>query len=259
MVIKSKHSQVTIFVIIGIVIVVSILLFFLLRGEGPLSLFKPSISNPQEYIEKCTRDAVVEAVNIMLPQGGYVSPQNYKLYENNKVQYLCYINKYYLPCVNQEPMYIQHLSQEIQDYIKPKIKDCFYSLEQENKKKGFSVSIQDSEDIAVDLKPRQIDVRIKKKFEISKGEETKSYNSYDIIMQSPLYDLAVIAQEIASQEAKFCNFEYLGFSLLYPKYIIEKDQVGSEETISDIYKIKEKLSGKELIIAIRSCAMPGGL
>lgn len=254
---RGKKAQITLFIIIAILIVAAIILFFLLRGKQVTEIFQPSISDPEQYIEKCTRDSVLEAINIILPQGGYISPQNYKLYGDNKVAYLCYTNKYYETCISQQPMYIEFLEKEIKSYIESKIKDCFYSLKQEYQKRQYSVD-EDALSLDVELAPKQAEIVINKKFEITKGDETKKYDEFKVKVNSPLYDLAVIAQEIASQEAVSCYFDYLDFSINYPAFEIEKDQVGSEETISDIYKIKDKTTEKQLLIAIRSCALPGG-
>ena len=256
--IKSKRSQASIWIIVAVVIVAIIALFFLLRGKGVIDIFQPTPTSPQNFIEKCVRDSALEAVSIMLPQGGYISPTNYKLYQNNKVAYLCYNNNYYFPCIMQQPVYLEFLEQEIHNFIEPKLKDCFFSLKQEYQDKKYSVN-DGVLDFDVELNPKEVKIDIEKKFEVSRNEETKRYENFRVKLNTGLYDLAVIAQEIASQEAKFCNFEYLGYSLLYPSYSIEKDQVGSEETASDIYIIREKITGKELLIAIRSCAMPGGL
>jgi len=253
---KNK-SQVTIFIIIAIIIVGIIILFFLLSGKNPTDIIKPSMPNPQEYIEKCVKDSSQEAIAIMLPQAGYINPTNYKLYENNKVAYLCYNINYYFPCINQQPMYIDFLEKEIKSYIESKVKDCFYSLKQEYQNRNYQVN-EGSLSLDVELNPKQVNVNINKRFEVSK-EETNKFEKFTVKFPSPLYDLAVVAQEITSQEAKFCYFEYLGFSLLYPLIAIDKKQVGSEETASKIYIIKDKITGKGLLIAIRSCAMPGGL
>jgi len=257
-VVRSKRSQTTVFIIIAILMVVGILMIFLLRGKQGIEVFRPSAYNPEQYIEKCIEDATSEAIAIMLPQGGHINPGNYKLYKNNKVAYLCYNNNYYYTCINQQPMYIEFLEQEIHDYIEPKIKDCFYSLKQEYQSKKYSVD-EGTLNFNVELNPKHIEIDVTKRFEFGRNQEIQKYNKFRVKINSPLYDLAVVAQEIASQEAKFCNFEYLGFSLLYPEFSVEKDQVGSEETTTDIYTIRDKVSGKELLIAIRSCAMPGGL
>jgi hypothetical protein len=253
----GKRSQVTIFIIIAIIIVGIIILFFLLSGKNPADVIKVSMPNPQEYIEKCTKDATKQAIDIMLAQGGYINPGNYKLYENNKVAYLCYTNNYYYTCINQQPMYLPFLENEIKSYIESRIKDCFYSLKQEYQNRNYQVN-EGSLNLDVQLNPKQVNVNINKRFEVSK-EETNKFEKFTVKFPNPLYDLAIVAQEIANQEAKYCYFEYLGYSLLYPAISIDKKQVGSEETASKIYIIKDKITGKQLLIAIRSCAMPGGL
>jgi len=253
MIAKDKKSQVTIWVIVAVLLVSIILLFFLLRGKHGIEIFQPTPQNPQQFIEKCARD-----IAIMLPQGGYISPTNYKLYENNKVGYLCYTNKYYYSCINQQPMYIKFLEKEIKSYIEPKIKDCFFTLKKEYQDKKYLVN-DGILDFDVELAPKEVRIEIDKKFEISRNEESKRYENFRARLNSPLYDLAVVAQEIASQEAKFCYFDYLDYSVKYPEFSIEKNQVGRAESVADIYVIRDKTTEKELLIAIRSCAMPGGL
>jgi hypothetical protein len=239
-----------------ILVVIGRVLFFFLKRERIVNIVKPSMPSPKQEIEKCVKNSVEEAVSIMLPQGGYINPDNYYLYQNNKVEYLCYTNKYYFSCINQEPLYTESLEEEIHNYIEPKIKDCFYSLTKEYEDKGYDVVGGDM-GLDVELRPKQIIINMDKKLTISR-EEAESYDKFKFKINSPLYNLGVVAQEIANQEAKYCNFAYLGYSLLYP-FEIEKKQVGSGETISDIYIIKDKTTEKELLIGIRSCAMPGGL
>jgi hypothetical protein len=254
---NRTKGQMTIFIIIAIILVVALVLFFALRSKKIVDIVRPSMPSPPEYIEKCARDSAKEAIDIMLPQAGYIQPTNFKLYEDNKVGYLCYNNNFYYPCINQEPLYIRHLEQEIKSYIEPKIKDCFYNLKREYQNRDYRVE-EGPFNLDIQLAPKQVDIKIKKRFEVSK-EETRKYENFRVKLNSPLYDLAVVAQEIVSQEAKFCNFEYVGYSLLYPKFSIEKNQVGSGLEASDIYIIKDKVTGKQLFIAIRGCAMPGGL
>lgn len=252
---KIKRGQVTIFIIIAILLVVAIVLFFyLLRQRNIDTQLRLS---PVNYIESCTKDAVEEAVNIMLPQAGYLNPENYKMYENNKVAYLCYNKNYYQACINQEPVYIEHLQNEIASYIKPKIDECFYSLQLELEKRGDRVETG-SLSISTEIVPHQIRININKKFEISKNQESQKYEEFKIRKISPLFDLANVAREIVNQESKYCNFEHLGYMLFYPRFDIDKKSVGQGETASKIYIIGDRASGKKLYIAIRSCAIPAG-
>ncbi len=253
----KRKGQVTVFIIVAVMIVAAIVLFFLLRGRQVIEIFKPTMLEPQGYIEKCVRDATSEAISIMLPQGGYITPTNYKLYENNKVAYLCYNENYYESCINQEPVYIKHLESEIKKYISPKVADCVYSLSEELKDRGYVVNYDDA-DIDVDVVPGKVKVEVNNDFEMSKNEEHKKYDSFKVLKVSPLFELANVAKEIVNQEAKYCNFEYVGFMLFYPRYDIDKKSVGAGDTASKIYIIGDRITNKKLYIAVRSCAIPPG-
>jgi hypothetical protein len=255
----NRKGQVTIFIIVAVVLVAAVLLYFVVKGKNPLDLITPTMPNPSDYIDQCIQGSVLDATNIMLPQGGLINPTNYILYRSNKVEYLCYNQNFYSTCINQEPMYVEHLQQEIKTYIEPKIKDCFFSLEQEYKNKGYSVNSGEISNLKVSLMPKKIQVDFSKKLSITKSEETMNFEKFSERTSSSLYELAVVAQEITSQEARFCNFDYVGYSILYPAFSIQKDQIGSGVTASKIYIINDKASGKSLFIAVRSCAMPGGL
>ena len=68
--------------------------------------------------------------------------------------------------------------------------------------------------------------------------------------------MAVIANEIINQEVKFCYFEYVGYSLLYPDYSIEKTDIDGN---TKIYTIKDKQTEKVLLFAVRGCILPAGI
>jgi hypothetical protein len=76
-----------------------------------------------------------------------------------------------------------------------------------------------------------------------------------IIYSSNFYDLALVAQEIVSQEARFCNFEHLGYMLLYPDFEIDKFRTGDSDTI---YTLTHRESGERFRFAVRGCVIPAG-
>ena len=72
----QKRGQVTIFIIIGILIVLVIGIFLFLQGK--LSLFQPQLAIPQDvvpvqnYIEQCITDIAEPAIRQMAAQGGFL-------------------------------------------------------------------------------------------------------------------------------------------------------------------------------------------
>lgn len=253
----NSRSQVTIFIIVAIILVAAVVAFYLMFGKTIITINQPSINDPEQYIGKCARDAASEAINIMLPQGGYLNPTNYKLYEDQKIAYLCYTTVFYQRCTAQEPMYIRHLQDEITNYSSPKIEACFSDMKYELERKGYSVEMGDM-NVETKLSENIVNMEMTRKLTLSKQGETRKFESFSSSLNSPLYNLAVVAQEIASQEAKYCNFEYVGFMILYPEFNIYKKSVSEGLTASKIYLIQDRTTEKQLNMAIRSCAVPAG-
>ena len=267
---KDVRGQATIYIIIAILIAAIILAVLVLvkyKGFGILTP-RPRTPIPSEYIEQCARDAAQNAIDIMLPQGGYLQPTNYRVYDNKHIAYLCYYNEFYNKCVNQEPNYFYHLEEEIKNYMTPKMKDCIDGLVQSYRRAGYEVKHEDNSDLKIDvnIKPKKVELKIEKKLEISKGNDTRVFEKTQTFFNSPIYDMARTAIWIANGEAQFCNFEVQGYSLLPLYYAITVDRIilGENPAANSdggtagtkIYKIKERASGKTLYIATRSCIMP---
>lgn len=249
---NEKRGQVTIFIIIALIIVVAIALIFLLRRE-PTTGVSPE-TNPQAYIEKCMRDYTKEAVSNLSEKGGDAEPEISVTYKGKEITYLCYNANSYKPCINQMPMLIEHIQGEITDYIEPKVKECFSSLQQELEKRNYRVSLETME-ISTELQPKRVIVEINRKLTITKNEETRTFNEFKAEISHPIYDLAEIAMEIVNQEAEFCNFENLGFMITYPEYDIRKDSFDG----SLIYTITDLETSNSFKFAVRGCVMPAGL
>jgi len=261
--IKSKKAQLTIFVIVAVLIVaIALFYFFVIKNK---SIIKQEIlfKNPEAYIEKCARDAASNATNLLYDTGGYLNPKNFILYDNKKVVYLCYTRTYYTPCIVQEPLYIQHLQDEIDSYTTPRVKACFQYLKQEYEKRGYEVTMDDNPDVIITLKPNKVDINIKmdinNELVIKKGDEVKRYEEFKTAFNSPIYNLANLAIEIFSQEAKYCHFSVLGYSLFYPDTKITVNTVGTGLQRGRVYTITDKYTNKKLYFAVRSCEIPPGV
>jgi hypothetical protein len=113
--------------------------------------------------------------------------------------------------------------------------------------------------ITTELATNIAKIKIDREFVMTKQGKTEKIDSFKSALNSPLYNLAVAAQEIASQEARFCYFEYVGFMVFYPQFKIEKKQVSQGLEASKIYIIEDRNTRKKLNIAIRSCAVPAGI
>ena len=249
----NYRGQGTIFVIVAAILVVMILIFFVIF-RGPEIEVTREFDNPENYIGKCIKDALKEKIEIMIPQGGFVNPVDYKIYNDTKITYLCKNVNYYDSCVNQYPRYLNSLKEEIEREIKQDVGNCYISLEGELKDKNYKVSGGNLEVIA-ELKPNFVELKAVRDFTMSKGEDVRRFDSFTAKVESGFYDLARIAVEITSSEARFCYFEYVGFDILYNNLDVRKWVMSDTKKI---YSIKDKNTQEEMNIAVRGCVIPAG-
>lgn len=249
---NSKRSQVAIFVILALIIVVTILMLFLFFRKPIVEV--EDVENPQAYIDSCVKENTDEAIEILSKHGGDINPEGSVMYKGENITYLCYTATYYKTCVNQRPMLIEHIESEIQKYIEPKVNGCFNSLKTELEKNNYIVEMGKMS-LTVSLKPKQTVVDIKRNLRATKRDKTQEFQEFKTTISTPIYDLAKIAMGIVNDEAQYCNFEILGFMLLYPEYSAQKTRLGDPDTI---YELIERRTNKNFIFAIRSCPMPPG-
>src|SRR3989344_195369 len=98
---KIKKGQVSVFIILGILVLVVLVLLFA-RDSRFNEIF--SSKSPYQEIEGCIKETTKEGLNILSLQGGVIEPQNYILYEGNKIDYICYSENDYEKCIMQKPI-----------------------------------------------------------------------------------------------------------------------------------------------------------
>jgi len=152
-------------------------------------------------------------------------------------------------------MFLNEMKTEIANYGMPMIEQCFSNLKNEMEKRNYDVELG-MMDIDVSFGPDRVFLDLIRKIKLTKNDEVQSFDNLKIEIISPLYNLGLVAIEIASQEAKYCYFEYVGYMILYPRFSIDKFAMSDS---TKIYSIKDKKTEKELNIAIRSCAIPPGI
>lgn len=257
----GKKGQVTIFIIIAIVVIAAAALFLFFREDIIPTMGEAPEKNPNNYLEVCMKDKMREILSILPQQGGYVSnPVNitFKFDDDDSsrdISYLCYTPNYYIPCVNQAPMLITHVNNEITNYISDDVKNCFDKLTSSLNNAGFTVDAKYN-GFKVNLMEGKIVVDLDASMTLTKTGETSNYEDLKITTLSRFYDSAMVAQEIISYEAQYCNFEYSGYMILHPQWNIDKLRT-SDSTI--IYTVKHKDDENRFRFAIRGCVIRPGI
>ena len=121
---KLKKGQVSVFIILGILIVVVLLLLFS-RDAGFDTIFAKQ--SPYQEIEGCAQTAIQEGLDILMLQGGVIESENYFMYEGKKIDYVCYSENEYENCIMQKPILTNTIRDELEEYSTPKIKKYFTS------------------------------------------------------------------------------------------------------------------------------------
>ena len=250
----SRKGQVTIFVIVGILLVVGIVFLFSF-DRAPKITRGQDLDNPESYIDNCVREKAKTVIKDLIGVGGFPDSNDTIMYQGNAISYVCKNINYYQPCVSQYPRYVYQVQEELNLQLKEDVEQCFASLEQELTKRKYIIDAGPIT-LSSEIKPKITHLNVKRDFTITKGEVIKSYYELDFFINTPIYDLAMIAQEIISQEARYCYFSNDGFMILYPNFDIRKDSLGED---SIIYQIKDKTTNEQLTMAIRGCAIPPGL
>jgi hypothetical protein len=253
--IKSKKSQVTIFVIVALLIVGSIALVFMLSKPAVQGEISPT-ENPKAYIQKCARDAASDAFREIITHGGFFNPASYVKKSGVKIALICYTESNYQLCTNVHPVLEKEMEDEIYEYAKPIVEKCFEDVKAGNARYNYN---EEPLNMSIAILPSQIAININKKisYDRNEGEGTVSIDTFDTKINSPAFDFVRITKEIINDEVscncltETCNTDLVELNNIYRDYTITKPVYSGNG--EEIYVIKEDISGKEFNFAIRNC------
>jgi len=258
----KKKGQVTIFVIIAVVVVGMIILFFAFTDVGR-DIIKPILpegstdaSNVEEQLESCIIDSEVLNTEIenILKQGGNNDPSFFFLHQSIKMSYLCYSSDYYEPCVNQQPLLLQHVENEIKKSTISTISDCVQELEKDLDRNGYEVQ-SDGYEVIIDITQENINIKMDYPLRIKKGESIQTFEGFEIKKPSEAYQLILVSTSIIGFEANYGDSDPVTYMSLYPNTRVEKLKQGDGTTL---YRISARDTLEEFNFATRSYAQPPG-
>jgi hypothetical protein len=257
----NSRGQVTIFIIIAIIIVVGGALFFMFK-EGIIPQIGGGLEkDPAIFLQTCMDEPVQDILNTLENQGGFMENELYKKFkfteedDYTNIPLLCYTKDYYVPCINQHPMYISEVNQEVKEAVAPIIEDCFDSLTQSLQKQNDAVEVTPN-GFEVEFQEDRIIFNIDSKIVLTNAGETTTQEDFKIGHPTMFYNLLKVVQEITSQEAEYCYFENIGYMAFHPEYDIRKFRTGDSILI---YRVKDERTEEQFKFAVRGCIRPAGL
>ena len=249
---NGKRGQVTIFVIVAIIIVVVLFSIFLLFPKIKTS-FSFEENNPSSYIQSCIEEEMMEGLDLVSAQGGSLDPEHYLLYNEEKLEYLCYTNEYYERCVMQQPLLKQHVESELTDYIASISDECFEDLKETYESKDYNVAL-DKGDYYVELLPNRVQVVYNYSLTLDKND-VKKYDQITVSYKNNIYELVSIAMSILNFEAHYGDSETTLYMSYYRDLKVEKKKQTDGSTV---YLLTELDTGNKFNFASRSLAWPPG-
>jgi hypothetical protein len=250
---KSRRSQLTVFVIIAIVIVAVLIAVFYNDIRGMFISKAPAETIPKE----CIINAVKNALNYTMLRGGDTQPQLYFMYDNTTVDYLCYTSEWYSTCMMQKPLLKQSVEKEAEAYATPEIKKCVSGMEDYLKAKGWNVKSSGISDINIEIKPESVETTFDITIDVSNDQEKISFDTSDFKSKfsSGDYSMIMIASSIENYEARYGDSEITTYMSFYPNIRVEKYK---QMDGTKVYIISDRTTGEKLQFATRSLAWPPG-
>ncbi|HLC77553.1 MAG TPA: hypothetical protein VJH92_00320 [Candidatus Nanoarchaeia archaeon] len=249
----SKSGQLTLFIIIGIVIVAAgVLVYFFLPNLRPGLVFEEQ--TPEKYIQTCLESDIEDAINTLALQGGSIKPEHYILNEGNRIEYLCYQEEDYKTCVVQQPLLKRHVENEIKKEVLSQVKSCFDRMEQEYKDKGYEINLRKGE-YQVELLPKRVVLSFNNSLTLSKGESVQRMEKFRVILNNNLYELVSIANSIIEWEATYGDAETTIYMTYYKDLKVEKIKKVDGSTI---YMLTDRNTNFKFQFASRSVVWPAG-
>ncbi len=251
--VMSKKGQVTIFIIIAIIIVAVAILIYSIYPQIKTSLGTTE-QNPQSFIQSCIETDIKDAVSKLSNQGGSINPENFIIYNDSKVEYLCYTGEYSRNCLIQQPMLKSHVESEIKNQIEKNADACFNSIKSSYEKQGYNVDLKEGNK-RVELLPKRIVTTFNYSLTLTKGENVQRYNPFVIVLDNNLYELTAIANSIIEWEATLGDAETTTYMTYYHDLKVEKTLRGNE---GKVYVITDRNTGNKFQFATRGQIWPAG-
>jgi len=244
-----KRGQVSIFAIIGIVLVLLVAMFFFAKNQfgvfsNPTSFLSDKSKPIEMDLKKCVTDVTKKNLEMYSKQGGDFAPTNYKYYESRAVKYYCVSIPGKKTCMNIMPGFselVSRLNKKIQD----EVNTC---VDKELLTNGFGYKVEVG-NLTTKTTALGNGLSVKAHYDvtITKGEMKQKVHDVNVNFDAPLEEIYKVTLDIVNSEANVGFFEQLLYMLQKRgQYMINVDKPYPDK----IYKIMKRGSSFEFWFAI---------
>ncbi len=216
----KKRGQVTVFIILGIVILAVFTILFSFRSqileqdfESEMnSIIIPEQIRPaKDYFDVCLEGITQDGINILASQGGYINlpEEPYKrtindefsntlnLYSIHEVAYWFYETSNGIQ--QQQIPTIEEMERELEEYINNNFNNCEY-FAQSFEEDGFTINYPEILSSEVKINQNNVQVKLNSDLQISLKEVYTDIDKLMVIADSKLGELYNLAKEVMEKE-----------------------------------------------------------
>ena len=218
---ENKKGQVTLFVILGIVIVAVIVLLIAFRRDiipkaGTQENIDAAMNNIDKGIRECLANSADDPLRRMGLQGGYLTtPEgSYRLWDSNPISYLCYNQAGVETCTNRF-LTRAKMEEQLAEVIKNNLANCLdiEGFADVGIIKTIKVIPGDKMDLKVEVARESVNLELDYRIEVKGSEASRVKDKFEVVIRSPLGELYDVSQDILDAETTIGRFDLLTYML----------------------------------------------
>jgi hypothetical protein len=218
----NKKGQLAIFVIIGIVIVVSIILFFVIRSQfGGGSDIPGELSPVYDFYSKCIEEEVGLALDVAGSQGGRIDVGTFQR-GSDFAPFSSHLNFagisipywYYVAgngVIKEQVPSKGEIEREVEEFVESRIGNCNF---QSFYDQGFEIDLEAGKDVRVNIEDTKVSVEVRSKLSVSKEEISATKGNFNIEVGSKLGKFHTLAGEVYNKQKDEAFLEEYGVDVL---------------------------------------------
>ena len=248
----NKKGQLTLFIILGILIVAGIFALFLILPSP--EIFTSSSKDPVQEIRPCIAKSLEQVLPEFLEKGLYFDLNNHLTYNGTEINYHCFTDQKRTICTRNNAQSKSRIEQELKNKIENDVETCFNNFVVASR--SLDVELQET-DLSIEVLPGKINIKTRKDVIISRDQEDPViYRNFDISINSPLWDYIRISNEIINQEVSCncpidaCRADVTGLMNLNRDYKITLYMGGRDDRV---YTIDDYYEQNKFMFAVKNC------
>jgi len=220
--IKSKKSQMAIFIIVALVLIGAIIAFFVLRGSVQTESLPQDLKPVYDYFKLCVEYQGEGLIQDMEARGGYLETPNFEpgspyMPFSNQLNFLGFGVPYWSYIsgngFHKEQIPTLSLMQaDLGNAIAKESEKCNFD---QFRQKGYSIELGTSRSAVVKILDHSVEVSLNAPLKISKGDQSAVVNSHSVSIKTELGGLYNSAKSVYQKQKEGMIFENFSIDTLY--------------------------------------------